>query len=139
MGSSMSPFSTTLTSKSSMINLDERKPNAKQATKEIKAIEKLWEDWTFKPSKIQSKSTIPTPARIPKITMNIRNYELEGGTTDSKSMTIPTISVDSGLYLDKKLKLVGKNFVQTLEPRIFYSYTPTNLKGNRCEREVKVR
>ena len=60
----------------------------------------------------------------PKITMNIRNYELEGGTTDSKSMTIPTISVDSGLYLDKKLKLVGKNFVQTLEPRIFYSYTP---------------
>ena len=22
---------------------------------------------------------------------------------------------------------------------IFYSYTPTNLKGNRCEREVKVR
>jgi len=34
------------------------------------------------------------------------------------------LSVDSGLYLDKKLNFAGKDFVQTLEPRIFYSYTP---------------
>lgn len=60
----------------------------------------------------------------PKLTMNIRSYALEGGTTNSKSMTIPTISVDSGIYLDKKLNLAGKDFIQTLEPRIFYSYTP---------------
>ena len=56
--------------------------------------------------------------------MNIRSYELEGGMTKSKSMAIPTVSVDSGVYLDKKLSLAGKDFVQTLEPRIFYSYTP---------------
>ncbi len=60
----------------------------------------------------------------PKITMNIRSYELEGGTTKSKSMTIPTVSVDSAVYLDKKISFAGKDFVQTLEPRIFYSYTP---------------
>jgi len=60
----------------------------------------------------------------PKLSMNIRSYELEGGSTDSKSMTIPTLSVDSGVYLDKKINIAGKNFIQTLEPRIFYSYTP---------------
>ena len=60
----------------------------------------------------------------PKISMNIRSYELEGGSTDSKSMIIPTLSVDSGMYLDKKLNLGGESFTQTLEPRIHYSYTP---------------
>ena len=60
----------------------------------------------------------------PKLTMNLRSYELEGGSTDSKSMIIPTLSVDSGVYLDKKINFAGKKFVQTLEPRIFYSYTP---------------
>jgi LPS-assembly protein len=60
----------------------------------------------------------------PKLTMNVMSYELEGGPTDSKSMAIPTLSIDSGLYFDKKLILAGKSFIQTLEPRIFYSYTP---------------
>ena len=60
----------------------------------------------------------------PKLTMNIMSYNLEGGSINSKSITIPTLSLDSGLHLDKKLTLAGKSFVQTLEPRIFYSYTP---------------
>jgi len=60
----------------------------------------------------------------PKLTMNIMSYELEGGSTGSKSMTIPTLSFESGVFLDKKLNLAGENFTQTLEPRIFYSYTP---------------
>jgi len=60
----------------------------------------------------------------PKLTMNIMSYELEGGVTNSKSITIPTLSFDSGLHFDKKLTLAGKSFVQTLEPKIFYSYTP---------------
>ena len=60
----------------------------------------------------------------PKLMMNLRKYELEGGSTNSKSMAIPTLSVDSGMYLDKKLDFAGQAFTQTLEPRIFYSYTP---------------
>jgi LPS-assembly protein len=60
----------------------------------------------------------------PKLTMNLMSYDIEGGTTNSKSMAIPTLSVDSGVYFDKKLNLAGNSFVQTLEPRIFYSYTP---------------
>ncbi len=60
----------------------------------------------------------------PKLTMNLMSYDIEGGTTNSKSMAIPTLSVDSGVYFDKKLNLAGNSFVQTIEPRIFYSYTP---------------
>jgi len=60
----------------------------------------------------------------PKLSMNIMSYDLEGGSTNSKSMIIPTLSIDSKLLIDKKLTLAGKSFVQTLEPRIFYSYTP---------------
>ena len=60
----------------------------------------------------------------PKLAMNIRNYGLKGGSTNSKSMAIPTLSVDSGMYLDKKLDFGGQSFTQILEPRIFYSYTP---------------
>ena len=60
----------------------------------------------------------------PRISMNILSYDLEGGSTNSKSMVIPTLSIDSRLLIDKKLTLAGKSFVQTLEPRIFYSYTP---------------
>lgn len=59
----------------------------------------------------------------PKLSMNIRNYSLKGSSTNSKSMIIPTLSVDSGIYLDKKLNFAGQSFTQTLEPRIFYSYT----------------
>ena len=60
----------------------------------------------------------------PKLMMNIRKYELEGGSTNSKSMAIPTLSVDSGVYLDKEVDFGGLSYTQTLEPRIFYSYTP---------------
>ncbi len=60
----------------------------------------------------------------PKLTMNIMSYNLDDNSVDSKTMTIPTLSLDSGLHFDKKLTLAGKSFVQTLEPRIFYSYTP---------------
>ena len=60
----------------------------------------------------------------PKLMVNLKKYELEGGSINSKSMAIPTLSVDSGMYLDKKLDFGGKSFTQTLEPRIFYSYTP---------------
>jgi LPS-assembly protein len=60
----------------------------------------------------------------PKLTMNIVSYNLDGNSADSKSMIIPTLSLDSGLHFDKKLTLAGNSFVQTLEPRIFYSYTP---------------
>ena len=60
----------------------------------------------------------------PKMIANLRHYDLDDASTSQKSLAIPTVSLDSGLYLDRSFKLSGYNFIQTLEPRIFYTYTP---------------
>ena len=60
----------------------------------------------------------------PKLIANLRHYDLDNASTSQKSFVIPTVSLDSGLYLDRPFKLSGYNFTQTLEPRIFYTYTP---------------
>ena len=60
----------------------------------------------------------------PKLIANLRHYDLDDGSTSQKSLAIPSLSLDSGLYLDRPFKLSGYNFTQTLEPRIFYTYTP---------------
>ena len=60
----------------------------------------------------------------PKMIANLRHYDLDDASTSQKSLAIPTVSLDSGLYLDRAFKLSGYNFTQTLEPRIFYTYTP---------------
>jgi len=76
------------------------------------------------------KPSITTPFEknygyiIPKLSMNISSYDLEDGNTSSKQFAIPTISLDSGFFLDRQFKFGKNNFTQTLEPRAFYTYTP---------------
>lgn len=60
----------------------------------------------------------------PKLIANLRHYDLDDAAISQKSLSIPTVSLDSGLYLDRPFKLSGYNFTQTLEPRVFYTYTP---------------
>jgi len=59
----------------------------------------------------------------PKIIADFKSYDLEGSITSSKDLFIPTFSLDSALYFDRIFELDKKIFSQTLEPRIFYSYT----------------
>jgi LPS-assembly protein len=59
----------------------------------------------------------------PKFILDYKNYDIEGANITSKSLFIPTFSIDSGVYFDKPFDLGGNDFIQTLEPRIFYSYT----------------
>ena len=60
----------------------------------------------------------------PKLIANLRHYDLDDAETSQKSIAVPTVSLDSGLYLDRPFELSGYNFIQTLEPRVFYTYTP---------------
>ncbi|MCW8891258.1 MAG: LPS assembly protein LptD, partial [Sedimenticola sp.] len=46
------------------------------------------------------------------------------GLNDSPSRTLPTLSIDSGLYFDRSTSWFGNSVTQTLEPRLFYLYTP---------------
>tara|TARA_B100000035_G_scaffold210907_2_gene180608 strand:- start:1256 stop:3508 length:2253 start_codon:yes stop_codon:yes gene_type:complete len=60
----------------------------------------------------------------PKFILDLKNYDLEDANTSTKSLVIPTFSFDGGIYLDKKISFNNTEYTQTLEPRIFYSYTP---------------
>jgi len=60
----------------------------------------------------------------PKLIANLRHYDLDDAKTSQKSIAVPTVSLDSGLYFDRPFELSNYNFIQTLEPRVFYTYTP---------------
>jgi LPS-assembly protein len=54
-------------------------------------------------------------------------YELEKtapGNPGSLTRALPTFSVDSGLMFERRARLFGRAVTQTLEPRLFYVYTP---------------
>ena len=40
------------------------------------------------------------------------------------SLSVPTFSLDSGLYFERETDFFGRNITQTLEPRLFYVRTP---------------
>ena len=64
----------------------------------------------------------------PKVLYHSSNYQLKGnmipGTPSNLSLSVPTFSLDSGLYFDRDTTLSGRKITQTLEPRLFYVKTP---------------
>ena len=65
----------------------------------------------------------------PKLMYNAAKYDLENknlapGQPSKLSRTIPTVSLDSGMVFERKTTLFGGAATQTLEPRLFYVYTP---------------
>ncbi|HYD63403.1 MAG TPA: LPS-assembly protein LptD [Noviherbaspirillum sp.] len=64
----------------------------------------------------------------PKLSLHSTRYHLDSTTppivNDSLSRTLPTFSLDSGLVFERDAKFFGSPMTQTLEPRLFYVYTP---------------
>jgi LPS-assembly protein len=71
----------------------------------------------------------------PKMQLHGRSYQFEGGLPNtlfynghqgqtSASVTVPTFSVDAGMAFERSHRLFSKDWVQTLEPRVFYVHTP---------------
>ena len=67
----------------------------------------------------------------PKLMLNASAYQLDDNAVTNtgfqdRSLTraVPTVSVDSGLVFERDAKLFGHAVTQTLEPRLFYTYTP---------------
>ena len=81
-------------------------------------------------SRISSTPSVSFPMEAsfgylkPKLMANLRHYDLDDAQTSQKSLAVPTVSLDSGLYLDRPFELSGYSVIQTLEPRVFYTYTP---------------
>jgi LPS-assembly protein len=63
----------------------------------------------------------------PKLQLHATNYQFDSplvnGVRNAKRL-VPTLSVDSGLVFDRQTRFFGRDIVQTLEPRAFYTYTP---------------
>lgn len=63
----------------------------------------------------------------PKVQLNVANYQLDSAVMDGRTAAnraLPTLSLDSGLIFERDTQFFGRNYVQTLEPRLFYAYTP---------------
>lgn len=61
---------------------------------------------------------------IPKVSTNIRSYNLNNSPENNKDIITPIFSLDSGVYLDRNINVLNQNYTNTLEPRLFYVYIP---------------
>jgi len=63
----------------------------------------------------------------PRLQLHATQYQfdtpLANGRT-SHSRVLPTFSLDSGLVFERDARFFRRSFLQTLEPRAFYTYTP---------------
>ncbi|MBP7525472.1 MAG: LPS-assembly protein LptD, partial [Propionivibrio sp.] len=63
----------------------------------------------------------------PKIGVNYRKYSIsgqQGSTPDSISVTLPIFSIDSGMTFERPSNWFGRDYTQTLEPRLYYLNIP---------------
>ena len=63
----------------------------------------------------------------PKLQLHTSGYQFDSALSSgaqSANSTVPTLSLDTGLVFERNTSLFGHSYVQTLEPRAFYVYTP---------------
>lgn len=84
-------------------------------------------------SRIDLQPSIEFPLRttaaflIPNLTLRYTTYELEtepSVTDPGPSRTLPLFSMDSGIFLERDVQWGGQPMIHTLEPRLYYLYTP---------------
>lgn len=66
-------------------------------------------------------------ALIPRLVLNLSGYALTdtaAGQPSSPQHAIPTFELDSTLIFERETRLFGQAATQTLEPRLYYLYTP---------------
>ncbi len=63
----------------------------------------------------------------PRLSLHATKYHLQtptAGTSSDLTRVLPTLSLDSGLVFERDARFFGNAMTQTLEPRLFYVYTP---------------
>ena len=63
----------------------------------------------------------------PRLQLHATQYQFDSALSNgqrSAQRTLPTFSLDSGLVFERDAAYFGRAFLQTLEPRAFYTYTP---------------
>ena len=63
----------------------------------------------------------------PALSVQYTNYNLQQTTGETNlSRTVPTFSLNSGLFFERDSQFFNTNFLQTLEPQLYYVYVPYN-------------
>ena len=81
----------------------------------------------FAQAQISRPWLLPQGFVTPKLQLHAAAYQFDAMLSDgsqSATSVVPSFSLDSGLVFERSSSLWGRNFVQTLEPRAFYVYTP---------------
>lgn len=64
----------------------------------------------------------------PRLRLHARHYAFDSALTTTgehgADVVVPTFSFDSGVFLERDTAFLGRDLLQTLEPRLFYVYTP---------------
>ncbi|MEX2524165.1 MAG: LPS assembly protein LptD [Gammaproteobacteria bacterium] len=62
----------------------------------------------------------------PKVGVRYTQYSLSDSTLfdDAPERVLPMFSLDSGIFLERNLSLFKTDYLQTLEPRLYYLYVP---------------
>jgi LPS-assembly protein len=82
---------------------------------------------TFALAQLSRPWLAPQGFITPKLQLHAAAYQFDAKLADgskSASSVVPSFSLDSGLVFERNSALWGRDFVQTLEPRAFYVYTP---------------
>lgn len=69
----------------------------------------------------------------PSAQLHGRQYDFSqptAGGLNTAQVTVPTASLDSGFVLERNARYFGRDFLQTLEPRAFYVYTPFRAQNH---------
>ncbi len=70
----------------------------------------------------------PAAYVTPQLRLHTRHYQfdsaLAGSGLQSAGVSVPTFSLDSGVFFERDASLFGRSLLQTLEPRAYYVYTP---------------
>jgi LPS-assembly protein len=60
----------------------------------------------------------------PKVGLNYTHYTFPGSDVQPETRSLPIVSVDSGMSFERQTSVGGREFTQTLEPRLYYVYIP---------------
>ncbi len=81
--------------------------------------------------RIHLKPSISYPLRSaagffePELSVQHTSYNLQQTSGETQlSRTVPTFSLNSGLFFERDTQLFNSNYIHTLEPQLFYVYVP---------------
>ena len=67
----------------------------------------------------------------PKLSLQYTNYNLDQTAGETNlSRSVPTFSLNSGLFFERDTVFFNQSYIQTLEPQLFYVYTPYQDQSN---------